>query len=126
MILIATLCFSLMATDIISNFVGYTEDSRIVLQWNSGNENDVIGYEIHRSVDGHNFYQIGFLQSQGNNSSYTYIDNSVFAKVSGRTYHYKIGIKDINGNISFIDTIEVLSNISDVSHTWGSIKAIFK
>lgn len=109
----------------ISSFEGYDESSRIIIQWTTVSEHDVDGFEIQRSTDGSNFFEIGFLHAQGQASSYTYIDDSIIAKVSGRDYYYRLKIRGSMG-AEYSETITVRSDVSDVNHTWGSLKALFK
>ncbi len=69
---------------IINGFSGYADEARIIIQWTTDTENNVVGFEVQRSTDGHTFLDIGFLHAQGQNSGYTFIDDSIIAKVSGR------------------------------------------
>ena len=108
------------------DFGGYSETSRIVVQWTSLVEQNLEGYEIQRSMDGQNYTKLGFLDARGANTGYTYIDDSVFAKISGRVYTYRLKFVDRDGNTSYSNAVTVESQISSVKHTWGSIKAMFK
>lgn len=112
----------------ISSFTGGYDNNnaRIIIQWNTNTEVDVAGFEIQRSTDGHTFFEIGFLSAQGNNSGYTYIDDSIIAKVSGREYHYRLKIRDLNGNSTISDVIRIESDVLSVVQSWGSLKALFK
>jgi hypothetical protein len=110
----------------ISSFEGYDESNRIIIHWSTESENNVIGFEVQRSMDGTTFYELGFLHAQGQGSSYTFIDDSIIAKVSGRDYFYRLKVRLINGEADYSETITVHSNVSGVNHTWGSLKALFK
>lgn len=110
----------------ISSFTGGYDNARIIIQWNTTDEIDVAGFEIQRSTDGHTFFEIGFLHALGDDSGYTFIDDSIIAKVSGREYHYRLKIRDINGNSYLTDVIRVESEVLDVVQSWGSLKALFK
>ncbi len=110
----------------LSNFSGYSDASRIIIQWNTSAEYDLIGFEVQRSTDGHTFFEIGFLQAQGQKSGYTFIDDSIIAKVSGRNYFYRLKIKDIDGNSQLSEVITIQSTLDVVPRTWGSLKALFK
>jgi hypothetical protein len=110
----------------ITNFEGYAENARIVIQWSTSSEDDIVGFEIQRSTDGDTFFEIGYLHAQGQGSGYTFVDDSIIAKVSGRDYYYRLKIKDIMGNVELSKMITIPSNISSVNHTWGSLKALFK
>lgn len=112
---------------IISSFAGYDDDARIIIQWTTEMENDVAGFEIQRSTDqGRTFFEVGYLHAQGRGSGYTFIDDSIIAKVSGRQYSYRLKIRGTNGDSQFSDVINVESNVLSVVQTWGSLKALFK
>ena len=114
----------------INSFTGGYDNARIIIQWNTTGEVDVAGFEIQRSFDGHTFRTIGFLHALGDDSGYTFIDDDILAKVSGREYHYRLKVLDINyeiNNKSFVtDVIRVESEALDVVQSWGSLKALFK
>jgi len=110
----------------LSGFSGYSDESRIIIQWNTTAEQDVAGFEVQRSTDGHNFFEIGFLHAQGQGSGYTFIDDSIIAKVSGRNYFYRLKIRDMDGNSQLSDVITIQSTLDVVPRTWGSLKALFK
>ncbi|MCF7823423.1 MAG: discoidin domain-containing protein [Candidatus Marinimicrobia bacterium] len=125
--LVLVLISGLWAGNTISDLQGWAEDTRIILQWRTDAENQIKGFEIQRSADGINYYQIGFLFAQGQSSSYTYVDDSIMAKVSGRNFHYRLKITNTSGdNEPGNYDITVESNISNVNHTWGSVKALFR
>ena len=110
----------------LNGFSGYSDASRIIIQWNTSNENALVGFEVQRSTDGHTFFEIGFLHAQGRGSGYTFIDDSIIAKVSGRNYFYRLKIKDMDGNSQLSDVISIQSTLDVVPRTWGSLKALFK
>ena len=110
----------------LNGFSGYSDASRIIIQWNTSTENALVGFEVQRSTDGHTFFEIGFLHAQGQGSGYTFIDDSIIAKVSGRNYFYRLKIKDMDGNSQLSDVITIQSTLHVVPRTWGSLKALFK
>ena len=110
----------------LTGFAGYGDDARIIIQWNTTEELNVAGFEIQRSTDGRTFLEIGFLHAQGQGSGYTFIDDSIIAKVSGRDYFYRLKIREINGNSQLSEVITIQSQLAVVNHTWGSLKALFK
>lgn len=109
----------------ISTFEGYDESNRIIIQWTTVSEHDIDGFEIQRSTDGSNFFEIGYLHAQGQASSYTFIDDSIIAKVSGRDYYYRLKVRGSQG-AEYSETITVTSDVAGINHTWGSLKALFK
>ena len=110
----------------LNSFSGYYDASRIIIQWNTTTEDALVGFEVQRSTDGHTFFEIGFLHAQGQGSGYTFIDDSIIAKVSGRDYLYRLKIRDMDGNSQLSDVISVLSTSDVIPRTWGSLKALFK
>jgi hypothetical protein len=110
----------------LSGFSGYSDASRIIIQWNTTAEQGLDGFEVQRSTDGHTFIEIGFLHAQGQGSGYTFIDDSIIAKVAGRNYFYRLKIKDMAGNSQLSDVITIQSTLDVVPRTWGSLKALFK
>ena len=110
----------------ITGFSGYSDATRIIVQWNTTVETGVVGFEVQRSTDGRNFFEIGFLHAQGQGSGYTFIDDSIIAKVSGRNYFYRLKVQDMDGNSQLSDVITIQSTLDVVPRTWGSLKALFK
>ena len=111
---------------VVSGFSGYEDEGRIIVQWVTELEDGVVGFEIQRSTDlGRTFFAVGFLHAQGRGSAYTFIDDAIIAKVSGREYTYRLKVRDANGDTHFTDTINVETVLS-VQQTWGSLKALFK
>ena len=110
----------------LSGFSGYSDKSRIIIQWNTTTEEGLDKFEIQRSMNGHKFYSLGFLHAQGQGSGYTFIDDSIIAKVSGYNYFYQLIIWDIDGDSQQSDVITIQSTLDVVPRTWGSLKALFK
>jgi hypothetical protein len=110
----------------LNSFSGYSDESRIILQWNTSAEQGLSGFEVQRSTDGRTFFEIGFLHAQGRGSGYTFIDDSIIAKVSGRNYFYRLKIMDNQGSSQLSEVISIQSTLDVVPRTWGSLKALFK
>ncbi len=118
---------SLFAGATISGFAGYSDDARIIIQWNTTLEHNVAGFEVQRSTDnGRTFFEIGYLHAQGQGSGYTFIDDSIIAKVSGREYSYRLKTRNMDGTSELSEIIQIESQLAVVNHTWGSLKALFK
>ena len=105
---------------------GYPDDARIIIQWSTTVEAEVLGFEVQRSTGNQNFIDIGFLEAKGGNSSYTFIDDSIIAKVAGREYDYRLKIRNMDGSYEYSEVITVESITQNLEHTWGSLKALFK
>ncbi len=110
----------------ISNFSAYPKDNGIVLEWDSGIELEMEGYEIQRSVSGGKFMIVSTIKALGSNSRYSYFDESVFAKSTSRTYSYRLKILDKDGTFSYSRLVSVTPTLSAARETWGSIKALFR
>ena len=110
----------------IDNFSAYPKDNGIVLEWDSGIELELEGYEIQRSVSGGIFVIVSTIKALGSNSRYSYFDESVFAKSTVRTYSYRLKMVDDDGTFSYSKTVSVTPTLSAARETWGSIKALFR
>lgn len=90
----------------LSNFNGYREGNHNLLKWSTVSEENNKGFQIERSINGINYFPIGYVQSQANSGNsnsklnYSFIDNSL----SGDKQYYRLREIDLNGS-------EKLSNI---------------
>jgi hypothetical protein len=81
------------------SFSGYKDGSRNQLRWSTSTEQNNMGFEVQRSIDGVNYSSIGFVNSlaNGGNSSvtlnYAFTDNSV----TGSRQFYRLRQADLNG-----------------------------
>jgi hypothetical protein len=99
----------------------------IIVRWVTVDETGVQKFEVlRRSGMSGDFFIIGTIdQLKGNNSTYEYVDKSVF-KSSAGLYQYKIRV--INGETPAPETeIVTVSHLASAAkRTWGSIKALFR
>jgi hypothetical protein len=107
--------------------VAYSNGSDIVVRWSTIDESGVQRFDVlRRAGTTGDFTVIASVdQLKGNNSTYEYVDKSVF-KVSSGIYQYVIRI--INGQNPAPETDPVtVSHVSSAAkRTWGSIKAMFR
>jgi hypothetical protein len=107
--------------------VAYSNGSDIVVRWSTIDESGVQQFDVLRrtGTNGDFTVIVSIDQLKGNNSTYEYVDKSVF-KVSSGIYQYKIRI--INGQNPSPETDPVtVSHVSSTAkRTWGSIKAMFR
>ncbi len=107
--------------------VAYSNGSDIVVRWSTIDETDVQRFDVERraGTTGDFTVIVSIDQLKGNNSTYEYVDKSVF-KISSGIYQYKIRI--INGQNPSPETDPVtVSHVSSTAkRTWGSIKAMFR
>ncbi len=106
-------------------FRGRSENDKVILEWKSREEVAVKEYIVERKSINSDYIPIGTLQPKGNNSYYTFIDETAF-KSLGSIYYYRLKIVDYNGSISFSNEITIFHSVSSVKRTWGSIKAMFR
>lgn len=102
----------------------------IILTWTTVDETGVQRFEVLRASWGgaswSDFVVVGTIdQLKGNNSSYEFVDKSVFKTTAG-IYGYRVRI--INGQTPAPETdIVTVSHVSSAAkRTWGSIKAMFR
>jgi hypothetical protein len=102
----------------------------IILTWTTVDETGVQRFDVLRASWGgsgwSDFVVVGTVdQLKGNNSTYEFIDKSVFKTTAG-IYGYRIRI--INGQTPAPETdiVTVSHTSSAAKRTWGSIKAMFR
>ena len=123
----------LAADSVIVEFHAMPGFNKVNLNWKVSQETNVKGYQVERGTDGRNFIPIDFVKAtvtpatSANPKSYTYVDRSIF-KPTGRTFYYRLAIKDIDSDavVSYSSVVVASPQISGVHHTWGSIKAMFR
>ncbi len=102
----------------------------IIVTWTTVDETGVQRFDVLRASWAGNgwsdFVVVGTIdQLKGNNSTYEFIDKSVFKTTAG-IYGYRIRI--INGQTPAPETdiVTVSHTSSAAKRTWGSIKAMFR
>lgn len=110
----------------IQYFTAKNVSDGVLIEWKTLDEGGVSKYELERSMNTpDNFTYVNTISATGNNSYYSYTDNSV--SMRGATlYYYRLKCKDSNGNYTYSNSITVSHIISGIRSTWGSIKAIFR
>lgn len=116
----------LFGGSILVNFEAYVIDSSIQLEWDSEQEINLLEYKIERSASGGDFVNIGIETPKGSNSHYTYLDETIFAKITDRTYSYRIKILDKDETYTYSSVVTITPTLSAARETWGSIKALFR
>ena len=93
----------------ITSFTAQRNDGFIKLNWVVSNETNVFNYELQRSDDGINFYNIYVqLPYNTNNSLYHYDDNKT---LKGTTF-YRLKVNDAGGRISYSPIVSIAANNS--------------
>ena len=110
-------------------FVSRDNADGVFVEWKTSDEAGTAKFEIERSADSpDNFIYIDYKNANGNNSYYSYQDNSVEYN-NGRStsiYFYRLKCVEGNGNFTYTNHITVSHTVSGIRSTWGSIKAIFR
>jgi len=102
-------------------------ESYIVLRWYTLDETGVDKFQVLRREATHgDFTVVGEVARKGSNSTYEYIDRSVF-KSNGRVFQYVVRVIGSGGVISEERQTSVLYGLSSTARrTWGSIKSMFR
>jgi len=106
-------------------FHAYTESDDVKLEWRTGNEDNLRSFVIERKTPQSSFIEITTIQPKGNNSYYSYIDESAY-KANDLVFIYRLKIVDENNQYSYSTEVTVVPSLSGVKRTWGSIKAMFR
>ncbi len=108
-------------------FTAKSNSDGVLIEWKTGDEDGVSRFEIERSAGSmENFIFIKAINATGNNSFYSYQDNSVSFKMSSSLYYYRLKCIKPDGSFTYSNTISVMYTVSGIKDTWGSIKAIFR
>jgi hypothetical protein len=99
--------------------------TNILVRWLSDDESGVLYYELERKAGSGQFVWLSRIAPTGNNSSYSYTDESAF-RVTDNIYQYRIKVVFSSGTSVTYGPIAVSHNVSGVRRTWGSIKAMFR
>lgn len=89
-----------------TNFSAQRQGAANLLKWTVAQEQDVLRYEINRSLDGSNWTSAGEVTSLGNTASqrsYSFSDNS---PIGGKQW-YRLRVVDKNGAMRFSNTVVV-------------------
>ncbi|MEO6693682.1 MAG: hypothetical protein ABIY50_05445 [Ignavibacteria bacterium] len=108
-------------------FTARDNASGVFVEWKTGDEESTSRFELERSADTpDNFIYINFKNATGNNSYYSYQDNSVDFGRTSSIYYYRLKCIEGSGNYTYTNHITVSHTVSGIRSTWGSIKAIFR
>ena len=118
----------LFAATELQYFTGKNDADSILLEWKTGNEDNLNHFEIERSAsEPNNYVNVGSVTAIGSNSYYYFRDNTTFGNPPmAPIFYYRLKLVDNNNGYVYSQTITVTHVISSVRDTWGSIKAIFR
>lgn len=116
---------TVFAGAVIQFFNAHSEGDSVRLEWQTGKEVNLQKFVIERKTPQSSYIEINSLQPKGDNSYYTYLDESVY-KSNSTVYIYRLKILDNDNQITYTNEVSVSPNISGIKRTWGSIKAMFR
>lgn len=132
-VIICTFCLIVLVTAIafadltIQYFTGKSTQDGILLEWKTGDEGGTSYFQIERSANNpNNFIYLNTVNATGNNSFYSYLDNSLMRLSGASIYYYRLKCVKPGGSYVYSNTITVVHSVSGIKDTWGSIKAIFR
>lgn len=123
-----TLSAIVFAAVTLQYFTAKNNSEGILVEWKTVDESGTVKFDLERSVNTpDNFLSLNTKSATGNNSYYSYQDNSVEARNSSATiYYYRLKCSDGAGGYTYTNHITVSHTVSGIRSTWGSIKAIFR
>jgi hypothetical protein len=126
-LLLIILCTGIaFAGAILNKFaVSRSASGDVLVEWNTGDESTLKYFEVQRMAGVQGEYTpLTKVEPKGSNSSYQFVDKSAY-KTSDAIYKYRLAIVDNDGTTSYSQEL-VMSSLSGVKRTWGSIKAMFR
>ena len=84
-------------------------DNTALLKWETANETNTSEFILERSLDGHNFQQIGTVAAIGNsgiNNKYSFIDDNA-SRQSSSVVYYQLKMVDNDGSYTFSDIVTI-------------------
>ena len=121
-LLIAT---AVLAGTFLEYFQERNEGEDIRLEWKTREEVNLQHFKVERKTPQSSFVEITTIVPKGNNSYYTYLDQSAY-KTDNMLFIYRLKIIDTNGQASYSNEVSVSHSVSGIKRTWGSIKAMFR
>lgn len=124
-LLIITFATSLIANAVIERMSANSQQNKIILQWVTSSEENINTFVIERSteIDKH-FKSIGELKARGPGFEYRFEDDKL--GITNSIFYYRLKIVNNDNTIQYTDVVRAIPNISSISRTWGSIKALFR
>ena len=123
-LLLFTLFSLVFANAVIVEWKAEPETNKIVLQWKTSQEDNVRKFVVERSTDNKTFTDIGEVIARGAGYQYNFEDSDLGKLKS--IFYYRLRVVNIDGSIQHTDSLPVIPNLSSISRTWGSIKALFR
>jgi hypothetical protein len=98
----------------LSSFSTQIKGHSVFLNWTTSSEQNLMGFDVERSVDGKMFKKIGFEKSKGGSvvTTYHFEDQSVDA---GKHHFYRLKMMDLDGKYTYSNIQFVRMPISEKS-----------
>jgi len=96
------------------SFEGTVENNKIILYWQTASELNNRGFQIEKSFDKINWFNIGFVEGRGTtteNNYYSFIDNEINSGVQ----FYLLKQQDYNGAVSYSQIVVIEIRINSFS-----------
>lgn len=91
----------------LSAFTADIQTTHVVLKWVTESEIDNKGFNLYKSLDRENFYQLTSIDGYGNSNQrheYEFIDKDILVN---NVYYYTLSSVDYDGSVEFFDTLAV-------------------
>jgi hypothetical protein len=93
---------------VLTKFVGKANNKNADLMWQTASEKNARMFEVHASIDGKNFKQVGAVKANGNsNVTSTYNFTDVNALANNNKVYYKLKSVDVDGTFEWSNTVIV-------------------
>ncbi len=100
----------------LTTFTGKVNNQNADLMWQTASEKNARLFEVHASIDGKNFEQVGTVKAKGNSSSTsTYTFTHVDAFTNNNKVYYKLKSVDIDGTFEWSNTVIVNAKVANHS-----------
>ncbi len=93
---------------VLTKFIGKANNKNADLMWQTASEKNARLFEVHASVDGKNFKQVGAVKANGNSnvtSTYTFTDVNVLS--NNNKVYYKLKSVDVDGTFEWSNIVIV-------------------
>lgn len=114
----------LWADATVVEFKAEPAQNKIILQWKTSHEQNVVKFVVERSTDNKHFGAVGEVTARGPGFTYRFVDDQL-GKMNS-LFYYRLRIVNSDGSSQYTDSLPVIPNISGISRSWGSIKALFR
>jgi hypothetical protein len=123
-LIIALFVSSLLANAVIIDWVAEPEQGKVILTWKTSSEDDVEKFVIERSNDNRHYKDIGEVASRGPGFEYRFEDNDL--GMTSSIFYYRLRVVNKDKSVQYSEPAPAIPNISNISRSWGSIKALFQ